>query len=96
MSRGGERDRFGVVPWKSPANCGTLDRELFEERLKQVSEVIDQYEAAHLSVQTRDEVEDAIRHLHEQNWVLMRATDEEQLVDRYECFLTWNHLWLFS
>ncbi|KAJ3033084.1 DENN domain-containing protein 4C, partial [Rhizophlyctis rosea] len=56
-------------------------RELFEERLKQVSEVIDQYEAAHLSVQTRDQVEDAIQHLHEQNGVLMRATDEEQLVD---------------
>ncbi|KAJ3039373.1 hypothetical protein HDV00_012249 [Rhizophlyctis rosea] len=59
-------------------------REMFEERLKQVSDVIDQYEAAHLSVQTREQVQDAIDHLHEQNDVLMRATDEEQLVDSGE------------
>lgn len=47
-----------------------------------MSDVIDHYEAAHLSSQTYPQVETAVAALHEQNLVLMRATDEEQLVDR--------------
>lgn len=56
--------------------------ELFDARIKQVSDVIDLYEAAHLSSQTREQTVAAIEALHSQNLVLMRATDEEQLVDR--------------
>ncbi|KAJ3112463.1 DENN domain-containing protein 4C [Phlyctochytrium bullatum] len=56
-------------------------RELFEERLREVAEVIDRYEAAHLSSLSVEEVKAAIDDLHAQHLILMRAADEEQLVD---------------
>ncbi|KAJ3219079.1 DENN domain-containing protein 4C [Dinochytrium kinnereticum] len=56
-------------------------RELFEERLREVAEVIDRYEAAHLSSLSSEEIRAAIDDLHSQHLVLMRAADEEQLVD---------------
>jgi hypothetical protein len=55
-------------------------RELFEERLRTVSDVIDKYEAAHLSAQTDEEVQAAIEDLHAQHLILMQAAEEE-LVD---------------
>ncbi|KAJ3077682.1 hypothetical protein HK102_005044, partial [Quaeritorhiza haematococci] len=56
-------------------------REMFEARLQQVSDVIDRYEGAHLSSQSRDEVKAALQDLHAQHLILMHAADEEQLVD---------------
>ncbi|KAJ3299939.1 hypothetical protein HK104_005851 [Borealophlyctis nickersoniae] len=56
-------------------------RELFEERIREVSSVIDHYETAHLSSQTPEQVQAAVEDLHEQNLILMRTADEEQLVD---------------
>ncbi|KAI8800344.1 hypothetical protein BJ742DRAFT_86273 [Cladochytrium replicatum] len=59
-------------------------REMFEQRLAQVSDVIDGYEATHLSSQPAEEVLDALRHLQEQHLVLLHAVDEEQLVESSE------------
>ncbi|KAJ3178675.1 hypothetical protein HK101_010125 [Irineochytrium annulatum] len=56
-------------------------RELFEERLKAVTEVIDRWEGAHLSSMSPEEVNCALDDLHAQHLILMRAADEEQLVD---------------
>ncbi|KAJ3315495.1 hypothetical protein HDV04_003037 [Boothiomyces sp. JEL0838] len=56
-------------------------RDLLEERLEQVTRVIDMYEASHLSSQRYSQVERAIHNLHEQNLILLKACDEEQLVD---------------
>ena len=56
-------------------------RELLEERLEQVSSVIDRYEASHVSSQTTAQIKEALVVLHHQNEVLVKATDEEQLVD---------------
>ncbi|KAJ3096697.1 DENN domain-containing protein 4C [Phlyctochytrium planicorne] len=56
-------------------------RELFEERLHEVAEVIDGYEAAHLSSLSPEEIKAAIDDLHSQHLILMKAADEEQLVD---------------
>jgi hypothetical protein len=77
------------MKWKS--NKGVPDiytsddqrRDILEDRLTQVNKVIEQYESAHLSSQTIEQIEIAIRALHEQNLILLRTTDEEQLVDRY-------------
>lgn len=59
-------------------------RELFEERISQVSETIDKYEVAHISTLDYLAVRKALTVLHSQNLILMHATDEEQLVDRYK------------
>ncbi|TPX33374.1 hypothetical protein SmJEL517_g03709 [Synchytrium microbalum] len=56
-------------------------RELLDDRLKQVAIVIEKCEAAHLSSQRPQDVRRALRDLYAQNDVLMRATDEEQLVE---------------
>ncbi|TPX34627.1 hypothetical protein SeMB42_g07288 [Synchytrium endobioticum] len=56
-------------------------REMLEDRLRQVANVIDKFEASHLSSQQPEEVRKALRSLYAQNDVLIRATDEEQLVD---------------
>lgn len=57
-------------------------RQMFEDRIKQVSAVIDKYEIAHISTKSKSEIRRAIQSLHAQNLILMRAADEEQLVDR--------------
>ncbi|KAJ3146265.1 hypothetical protein HDU86_000481 [Geranomyces michiganensis] len=59
-------------------------RELFEERVHEVTSVIDHYEQLHLSTQTPAQIRSALVQLHAQNLVLMRAADEEQLVDENE------------
>ncbi|KAJ3151055.1 hypothetical protein HDU89_002267 [Geranomyces variabilis] len=59
-------------------------RELFEERVHEVTTVIDHYEQLHLSTQTPAQIRSALVQLHAQNLVLMRAADEEQLVDENE------------
>ncbi|KAJ3018598.1 hypothetical protein HKX48_002793 [Thoreauomyces humboldtii] len=59
-------------------------RELFDERIEEVTSVIDHYEQLHLSTQKPSEVRSALGQLHAQNLVLMRAADEEQLVDEGE------------
>lgn len=56
-------------------------RDLLEERLNDVSACIDKFEAAHISSQSRSQLEKAITALHEQNLILLRASDEEQLVE---------------
>lgn len=56
-------------------------KDLFEERLAKVSQVVDNYEALHINDLALFEIENALEKLHEQNMILMRATDEEQLVD---------------
>lgn len=43
---------------------------------------MDKYETAHISSQTRQDISAAIDELHQQNLILMRAADEEQLVDQ--------------
>jgi hypothetical protein len=57
---------------------------MFENRIGQVADVVDHYEALHLSSQSRVEIRAAIETLHSQNLVLMHATDEEQLVEEKE------------
>ncbi|KAI8826731.1 uncharacterized protein EV422DRAFT_8059 [Fimicolochytrium jonesii] len=59
-------------------------REMFDERIQEVTAVIDHYEQLHLSIQSLKEVRTALQQLHAQNLVLMRAADEEQLVDEGE------------
>lgn len=61
-------------------------KELLEDRLSQVNQVIDQYEAIHISSQTGSQIAAALQVLHEQNLVLVKAADEEQLVDRCDIF----------
>ncbi|KAJ1344288.1 hypothetical protein BSLG_001428 [Batrachochytrium salamandrivorans] len=56
-------------------------RELLEERLAEVSSVIAEYEQADLSYQTLSQVKHALDVLHSQNKILVRAADEEQLVE---------------
>ncbi len=55
---------------------------MLEDRLRQVNRVIDEFEKVHLSSQTASQVSEALEVLHWQNIVLMKAADEEQLVDR--------------
>ena len=55
--------------------------------MNQVSTVIDQYESAHISSQTYNQLETAINVLLEQNQKLLQASDEEQLVDKYDSIL---------
>jgi anti-anti-sigma regulatory factor len=56
-----------------------LDHNLFE-----VSIVIDTYATAHLSSQGVSHLEAAIKNMHAQNLVLLKISDEEQLVvDEY-------------
>ncbi|KND02343.1 uncharacterized protein SPPG_02814 [Spizellomyces punctatus DAOM BR117] len=71
---GGEVVSLGFLPDEQR-------RELFEERMHQVTSVIDRFEQRHLSSQTPSQVHQALEELHAQNLVLMRAADEEQLVD---------------
>ncbi|KAJ8331147.1 hypothetical protein QVD99_005806 [Batrachochytrium dendrobatidis] len=56
-------------------------RELLEERLEEVSSVIAEYEHAHVDILTLSEVRTALGILHSQNKILVRAADEEQLVE---------------
>ena len=44
--------------------------------------VIDKYSNAHISSQTKEQIQQGISLLHEQNIILQKAADEEQLVDR--------------
>ncbi|KAI8903476.1 hypothetical protein DFJ77DRAFT_92858 [Powellomyces hirtus] len=57
---------------------------MFEERVSEVTSVLDHYEQLHLSTQSPSEIRSALIQLHAQNLVLMRAADEEQLVDEGE------------
>ena len=59
-----------------------LTRTLLNERLTQVSMVIDKYSNAHISSQTKEQIQQGISLLHDQNIILQKAADEEQLVDR--------------
>ncbi|KAJ3120452.1 hypothetical protein HK098_004585 [Nowakowskiella sp. JEL0407] len=56
-------------------------REMFEERLAQVSSQIDGHDAVFLGTLSIPELEYALENLQKQNLVLMHAADEEQLVD---------------
>ncbi|KAJ1569999.1 hypothetical protein HK096_006552 [Nowakowskiella sp. JEL0078] len=56
-------------------------REMFEERLAQVSAEIDSHDAVFLGTLSIPELENALAKLQEQNIVLMKAADEEQLVE---------------
>ncbi|KAJ3330361.1 hypothetical protein HDU76_005873 [Blyttiomyces sp. JEL0837] len=69
-------------------------REMFEERLREVSDVIDRYEAAHLSSQTLEEVNAAIADLHAQHLVLMQAAEDElvDVSDQEELQVIYNRL----
>ncbi|KAJ3413960.1 hypothetical protein HDV05_007249 [Chytridiales sp. JEL 0842] len=69
-------------------------RELFEERLRAVSDVIDKYEAAHLSIQSTEEVKAAIEDLHAQHLILMQAAEEElvDVSDQDELQVIYNRL----
>ena len=66
-------------------------REVLEEHLVQVSAVIDQYESAHISSQTYNQLEKAVNVLLEQNQKLLKASDEEMLLDKY-CFFIFSFL----
>jgi hypothetical protein len=54
---------------------------LFEDRINEVADVVDHYEALHLSSQSRLQIRTAIKTLLAQHLILMRATDDEQLVE---------------
>ncbi len=56
-------------------------REMFENRLREVSLKLDTYETVHLSSMGRPAIQAALTELHHQSLILMHATDEEQLVD---------------
>jgi hypothetical protein len=75
--------------WKSSQRRGSEDiltddqrKDLLEERLIQINCTIDRYSSLHISSQTIAQVDDAIRILHQQNLLLLKTSDEEQLVDR--------------
>jgi hypothetical protein len=59
-----------------------LQRDLLEDRLDQISITIDKYEAAHLSSQSQEQLDQAIEELLNLNILLQKVTDEEQLVER--------------
>ncbi|KAJ3119716.1 hypothetical protein HK100_000183 [Physocladia obscura] len=55
-------------------------RDLFEQKLKAVSDTVGIYESAHLSTQSNAELQDAIEDLHTQQYLLIDMTEAE-LVD---------------
>jgi hypothetical protein len=75
--------------WK--ANRGVMDiytsddqrRDLLDERMAAVGTAIEQIESSHLSSQTIEQIDAIIKILHEQNMILLKTTDDEQLVDQY-------------
>jgi hypothetical protein len=57
-------------------------RELFEERIRTATHVIDTHESANFALLTVEETREGLFHLHEQHMILMQAA-EEDLVDVY-------------
>jgi hypothetical protein len=55
----------------------------FEEQVEKISVAIDQYEAAHLSSQTADQIQKAIDNLVEQNFQLQKTCDDNEMTERY-------------
>ena len=68
---------------KGPGLTDQQRRELLSKRLDDVNVAIDRYANQHLSSQREEELDAAIKVLHEQNIILLNTADEEQLVDTY-------------